>query len=778
MPRTPARPTDPPPPAARRRGSAAASILIVDDEAAVCEGLRDHLVRAGYATEVATSADAAAELLANAAFDLLLCDVQMPGRSGLELVRQALGEYTSMAAIMMSGLDDPDVAESAVALGAYGYVVKPFTPNELVMQVRNALKHLELDRETAKRQRGVDELLAERTEALGSLQERQTLLERLSKIQRSLAQRGELEDVVKAIVDGAQELLGAEIAALRLIDEDEPGSMVLRAATGIADDDLAAAAALVSIDADRPPGEAQPAIAGLDVASAIAAPLYQDGELIGSVVVATRAPDRTFTGAEGEMLVAFADHASVALADVRLLDQTDPAHDPLTGLPNRNRFFEYAEQAIATAGADEPDPAVLLIVLDRFGVVNEKLRHEVGDALLVAVAERLADCMDPTDTVARFGGNDFAVLLQSLAGRTDPEGVAEGILRAFARPIELDGREIAVSASIGIASGRGDAHELVRHADIAMYRAHRGGKGRFERFSPGMKVGLLQQLALEADLQGALERDEFEVHYQPIVALHERQLSGFEALVRWRHPKRGLIPPLAFIPLAEEMGLMNSIGRWVLRESCREAARWQAIRPTNPPLSVNVNLSALELEAPDLVAHVKAALREFDIEPRRLVLEITETILMQDVGVAAGALVELKKLGVRLAIDDFGTGYSSLHYIRRFPLDILKIAKPFVDELSRAREETALVQTIIDLAANFNLQVVAEGVESLRQSIELGSLGCEFAQGYLFSRPMDRDTAMRMLERAGRGYGRLGETAGQDFSLPPLAEPAYAAPAR
>lgn len=748
----------------------AARVLVVDDEEAISRLVARVLEPAGHVCMVAANVAEAREALAANDFDLVVADVQMPGESGIVLARHVAAHHPHTAIVMMSGLDDPAIAESALEVGAYGYMIKPVARNEILIGVANALRRRALE--------------LENQAFLVTLQERQALLERLARIQRSISRRAALEDVLHAIVAGAQELLGEEIAVLRIVDQDDPATMVIRASAGMAADEVEvarrapvgegadgraiAAGDLAAIDGTEPAAKRSQAVAGLRAAAAIAAPVRESGQIAGSLVVASYDSERIFSGAEQEMLIAFAEHASLALTDARMVEQVrDATHDPLTGLPNRGLFLEKTSATTARTRAGDVDPAVLLIELDRLGVVNETLGHEVGDALLCAVAALLRECVRASDTVARVGGGDFAILLNDVSARSNPEEVAERIFAAFESPIDLDGRQIAVTASIGIASGRGDAHEMLRHADVAMYRARREGKSRYERFTPGMKAGMLQRLELEADLLRAVERDEFVVHYQPIVALAGQQLVGFEALVRWQHPRRELIPPLSFIPLAEELGLINAIGRRVLNEACRQAARWQAERPTDPALYVTVNLSARQLQRPDLVQEVRTALRESELEPHRLVLEITETILMNDADMAASALIELKRLGVRLAIDDFGTGYSSLHYIRRFPLDILKIAKPFIDGIARSREDLALVKTILDLANNFNLQVVAEGVETLRQSVELGRLGCPLVQGYLFSRPVDGETAVRMLSQPGRGYGRLGRSASQDFALPP-----------
>jgi diguanylate cyclase (GGDEF)-like protein/PAS domain S-box-containing protein len=427
-------------------------------------------------------------------------------------------------------------------------------------------------------------------------------------------------------------------------------------------------------------------------------------------------------------------------------------HDSVTGLANRALFRDRVEHALERQGRDLGAVTVLLMDLDDFKTVNDSLGHAAGDRLLGEVGERLRGCLRQADTAARLGGDEFAVLLEDGGDGVEAAEVASRILTAFEEPFRLDGKDVLVRTSIGIASGdlmsptvAHGAEELLRNADVAMYMAKEAGKGRYQIFEPAMHDTALKRLELKADLQRALDNEEFIVHYQPVIELETGRIEGFEALMRWEHPVRGTVPPLDFIPLAEETGLIVPIGNWVLREACRRAIELQARFPTDPPLHMAVNLSARQLQRPEVVSDVGLALMETGLEPSHLVLEITETTMMQDIELSTQRLTELKELGVKLAVDDFGTGYSSLNYIRRFPVDILKVDKSFVDGVTSGGEESALAAAIIELASILRLRPVAEGIERADQLEKLLSLSCDLGQGYYFARPLPLDAVDELL---------------------------------
>jgi diguanylate cyclase (GGDEF)-like protein/PAS domain S-box-containing protein len=429
-------------------------------------------------------------------------------------------------------------------------------------------------------------------------------------------------------------------------------------------------------------------------------------------------------------------------------------HDALTGLPNRALFVDRLSQALERVRrAGEKSFAVLFLDLDRFKVVNDSLGHGVGDQMLVEIAARLERLLRPGDTVARFGGDEFTLLLGEVATPIEATHRAEKVLDALAVPFALDRHEVFTSASVGIAVSAGgseDPEELLRNADAALSRAKVLGKNRYEVFDRGMHAEAMERLQLETDLRRALDRGEFTLHYQPVVEVEAGRIVGFEALIRWNHPERGMVQPGAFIPVAEEMGLIHPLGRWVIEEACGAAKRWGGDGAAGGGLRVSLNLSAAQFSQADLVEHVERTIGECGIRPGVLHFEITESVILEHAGPAQDMLSRLRALGVVLCMDDFGTGYSSLGYLHRFPIDELKIDRSFVARMDTDARNAQLVQAIIALARNLGVKVVAEGVETAEQLAALRALGCEYAQGFLFSRALPEADADALLARAPR----------------------------
>jgi len=425
-------------------------------------------------------------------------------------------------------------------------------------------------------------------------------------------------------------------------------------------------------------------------------------------------------------------------------------HDPLTNLANRARLSERLEHALERAAHHGGGLAILFMDIDDFKSVNDSFGHPVGDRLLIEVAERVQRQLRPGDTAARLGGDEFAVLLEDIGIDGEVAAIAERIIGSLRPPLLLGDREVFVRASIGIAISAGEeaADELLRRADVAMYVAKGAGKGRSAVYDATMEHSIVGRLELAAELQRALERHEFVLHYQPSIVLASGKMDGVEALLRWRHPTRGLLAPAEFIPVAEETGLILPIGRWVLHEACLQARRWQSEYPGAPPLTMAVNVSARQVQQAGLRDVVADALASSGLAPATLVLEITESLMMQDAELAIARLNELKQLGVRLAIDDFGTGYSSLSYLRRFPVDILKIDKSFVDGVNRYGKERELAQSIIELGQTLHLEIVAEGIEHADQLGWLRSRRCTLGQGFYFSEPLTEEALGQMLREA------------------------------
>ena len=444
----------------------------------------------------------------------------------------------------------------------------------------------------------------------------------------------------------------------------------------------------------------------------------------------------------------------------------DALHDSLTSLANRALFLDRLRNVMARTARDKGYAfAVLFLDLDRFKTVNDSLGHAAGDQLIVGVAGRLVECLRDTDLVtrhdssapqaeyednlvARLGGDEFTILLDNIRDVSDPIRVAERIKQALAAPFVIQGQQVYSSASIGIAlssTGYQDVQDILRDADVAMYRAKSIGPARWELFDQAMRARAVARLKLEVDLHRAVERQEFKLVYQPVVSLSDGVVRGFEALVRWQHPTRGLVSPAEFIPLAEEVGLIGVLGAWVLNAACIQAALWQRSYPRSEPLTMSVNVSAHQLTQGDLVKQVANVLLRTGIIPRTLKLELTESVVMGDTERARGIFMALKGLDVNLSLDDFGTGYSSLSQLRRLPLDTLKVDRSFVSAMDSDDEKRQITQIIVSLAQLLGMTVVAEGAETLGEVLALKAMGCEFVQGYYYYRPLDTADAEALL---------------------------------
>jgi diguanylate cyclase (GGDEF)-like protein len=615
-----------------------------------------------------------------------------------------------------------------------------------------------LDQERTLRAEG--ELRAqENVRLLAMLQERQVALERLAKIQASISRRAPLPEVLEAVVEGARALLGDEVVGLRLVDHDDPSQMTMVSSLGVSHAMLAAAMRtpvskgaggraivedrVVVVSDYQNTDLAIDEFVGDRLQCALAAPIHEDGRAVGSITVATHRAGREYSETDCEMLVALADHASIALNDAKAVDQMRHLayHDALTGLPNRLLFFEHLAHAVANAGRSGAGLAVLYLDVDRFKLVNDSLGHTVGDLLLEALAKRLRASLRAADLAARLGGDEFAVLAENISA-AGAKTLADAICATLGDPFEIGGHHLAVTASIGIMvdeGGRADAESLLRNADLAMYRAKLDGVGKHIFYEPGMHEVASTRANLEGSLRRAVDRSQFEVHYQPIVWLASGEAIGVEALVRWRQDDGTLVSPAQFIPIAEEMGLIVPIGKMVMHTSMVQVREWQHQHPGAEGLNLSINLSARQLYQPDVVADVMEALEATDFNPTRLTLELTETALMHDTTTMSARVRDLRALGIRIALDDFGTGYSSLSYLRTFPIDVLKVDKSFIDDIARGSEKANLARAIIQLGRTMNLDIVAEGIEDPGQVIELLRLHCRLGQGFHFARPLSAE---------------------------------------
>jgi diguanylate cyclase (GGDEF)-like protein/PAS domain S-box-containing protein len=528
----------------------------------------------------------------------------------------------------------------------------------------------------------------------------------------------------------ATEMLGASEESLKGVDWRNPEVPLLK------------------LDGNPLPSEQAPFNLALETRERASAPLGierpRDGDWIW--VQMSVMPWLDEQGTIRNLLCTLEDVTQRKTAEAELAIQT--FRDRLTSLPNRALFMERLSQALLRADRRQLTSAVLFLDLDRFKMVNDSLSHEAGDHLLVQVAKRIRGSLRPEDTVARIGGDDFVVLFEDIHSINDALRVAERIRASFEEVFTFHEHELYVTGSMGLAISTSSStvpSELLRDAEVAMYRAKAKGDGSIEIFDPSMNAQALLRLQLESDLRHGLERNEFRLFYQPLVSLSTGLIEGWEALVRWQHPERGLVPPNDFIPAAEETGLIVPLGKWVLEEAVRQASIWRSKFYSDPPRLISVNISGRQFQQKDLVHTVTDVLDSSHFDPRCLKLEITESVMMRDPKASLEAMNALRGLDIHLVIDDFGTGYSSLSYLKRFPVDTLKVDKSFVDGLGKDSESTAIVKAVISLAKSLGMRVTAEGIETAEQLERLRALDCDQGQGYLFSRPVPAGAAEELL---------------------------------
>ena len=683
-----------------------ASVLLVDDLPAnllaleaVLDPLGQRVVRAGSGAE-------ALSLLAAEDFALILLDVQMPGLDGYETalrIRRSERNSTTPILFVTAIQREPADVERGYAVGAIDYVEKPFDPGVMRAKVASVLQFRSRER------------------ALSASEER--FRKAFDDAPIGMALVG-LDGRFLQVNSSLEALTGRDrtwLLGRTHQDLTHPDDLA---------SDLAKTRRLCDGTVDRHRFEKRfKHAAGHDVWVCGNISLVRDPEGAPRYYVHQIEDTTDRKRAEHEL-------ARAAL------------HDPLTGLPNRTLFSERLDSALVRLLRVPAPLGVLFVDLDRFQAINARFGHRSGDRVLVDVAARLESAFRPTDTVARLDGDTFCVMCDSLEGELDITGIADRVHASLATPIRCDGVELRVSACVGIAMASGpeaDPEQLLRDADAAMYQAKSNGPGTSRLYDTAMQARAEHRRHLVADLAGALERGEFVLYYQPQVSLATAAVTGMEALVRWRRPGHGIVEPGAFIPIAEETGMIGELGAWILEEACRQAAIWNRESPQLPGLGMAVNLSALQLDDRALPALVADVLARTGVDPAQLNLEITETVLMQDTRANSETLRTLKAVGVTLSVDDFGTGYSSLSYLKRFPVDVLKIDRSFIQGLPEDREDAAIVAAVIALGHALSLTVVAEGVETVEQRDALRIAGCELAQGYLFSRPQPADVVTEQL---------------------------------
>lgn len=683
-------------------------LLVVDDELMNRDMLSRRLERAGYAVDVAADAREALERLEDDQIELILLDSMMPGMSGVDLLRLLRGTYTQaeLPIIMVTALSDSTRVVEALNLGANDYITKPIDFSVALARIQSQIA----------RKRAEDSV-------------------RDSEQRYALAARGS--------TDG---LWDWDLTTNRLFLSERWKQMLALADSDIGTDPAGWMARIHP--ADRPAFQNE-----LDALRRPGGPAQFSGEY----------RLQHTSGAYRWMLtrgfvLRDPDGNAVRMSGSQTDITTSRAFDSLTGLPNRVFFTDKLENAIARTAAGAAPFAVLFLDMDRFKVVNDSLGHQAGDRLLVELANRLSQAMESaapalppgvTYVIARLGGDEFAILVEGAGDAASMRPLAERIEAAVREPFTLENRELFASISIGIALGApeySNAAEVLRDADTAMYRAKSLGRSRWAIFDSEMRAMAVARMEMESDLRHAIARDELRLYYQPKVELGNNRVVGFEALLRWQHPTRGLIPPLQFIPLAEETGLIVPIGAWVIREACIMLRHWQKEFPFVPPLEMSVNLSVRQFWQNNLVGQVADALAETGLDPECLQLEVTESVFVQEPVAAASVLAELKGLGVGLKLDDFGTGYSSLSYLSQLPCDSLKIDKSFVNQMCTDISCSEIIRTVVQLANSLGKQVIAEGIETEAQAELLKSLGCGFGQGYLFSKPMAAEKATAYLK--------------------------------
>ena len=688
-------------------------VLLIEDSSEEAELIRMMLaqsrreeVRVDHVTRLA---DGLARLAAAPA-DVVLLDFSLPDSKGLLSFQRVRAAAPHAPIVILTNLDDEETALSAVREGAQDYLVKRQVDNELLLRsIRYAIERMHAER------------------ALWESEERY-----------ALAVNGAHDGIWDWNISTGATYFSPRWKAMLGYHDDEIGTGIDEWFSRVHPDDRTGLRKALDahLAGHQPHFEHEHRMVGKSQA-----PIW---------VLSRGLAVRDTTGNPTRMAGSLTDTTARKRAEEQLLH--DALYDALTQLPNRTLFLDHLGLAMEQARRRPATIVGLLFVdLDRFKNINDSLGHSVGDELLVELSRRLTQFLRPGDTVARLGGDEFAILLNDIHGAGDATRVAERVQELIREKLVVAGREVFTSASIGVALSNPSyaaPEEILRDADTAMYRAKAAGRGCYQVFDQTMHRSVVALLKLETELRQAVERQQFVMHYQPIVSLDDSRIVGFEGLVRWLHPERGLVRPSRFIGVAEETGLIVPLGWWVLEQACRHAREWQRVVPMTPPLYVSLNVSGKVVMQSDMFDRVVAILQETGLPPSSLRLEITENVIMDHGELALQKLAQFHRLGVQFSVDDFGTGYSSLSYLQRFSYDTLKIDRSFIAGMGSTGDAAAIVKTIVALANMLNINVVAEGVETSAQLEKLREIGCSHAQGFLFSRPVDRSAAQAMLLNA------------------------------
>jgi diguanylate cyclase (GGDEF)-like protein/PAS domain S-box-containing protein len=687
---------------------ATAQILVVEDEKIVARNIQERLKSFGYAVSgVASSGEEAIRKADKLQPDLVLMDIMLKGEMDGVQAATEIRERFHIPVIYLTAFADEYTLQRASITEPFGYILKPFEERELHTIIEMALYKHQMEKKLKRSEQWLGKLLKTIGDAViaadhkGAVTFMNPVAEALTGWRQEDALGKDLSEVFNTTSEKMSGL--AEMLSLKGLLQGGAGG-------------FSSQPVLIAKDGTETPIDSSAALMKDD-----------HGNITGLILI-------------------FRNAASRLRAEEQLLH--DAFHDPLTGLPNRALFMDRLGHAVARAKRrGDYLFAVLFLDLDRFKTINDSLGHAIGDELLGAVARRLEACVRPGDTVARLSGDEFAILLQDIEDVNAVRQVADRIHKELAAPLVLQGQEVMTTASIGIAlseTGYERPEDILRDADRAMYRAKALGKARYEVFGSAKHLQTVERMQLETDLRRALTRDDFQFCYQPIVSLESGTLSGFEALLRWRHPERGIVSPDDFIPVAEATGLIVYIGQWAIREACRQIQVWQGQFP-DEPLAISVNLSSVQLSQPGLVEEIGRVLDETGIDGKHLKLEITESVLVDNAESAVVTLRQIKALNIRLCLDDFGTGYSSLSYLHRLPIDTIKIDRSFVSTLGMDEDNPEIARTIVMLAHNLGIDVIAEGIETVEQMERLRDLRCDFGQGNYFSMPLDSAGAAALI---------------------------------
>ncbi|HEY0288584.1 MAG TPA: EAL domain-containing protein [Pseudomonas sp.] len=692
-----------------------ATLLIVDDEVQVRKLLSVMLENQGYRTLTARSGEEALAMVEQEPPDLILLDIMMPGMNGYEVASRLKGSKTTanIPIIMLSALSDQRSRLRGLEAGAEDFLSKPVESVELWLRVRNLL----------------------RLKAFGDYLKSHSLM-----VEEQLQQRTiDLERFRSAMDASDDSIFLINRSTMRLIEFNRAACVVL----GYPPDEL-----LHTDLADL--GDAS--IAELEVLYDLIISGKAPGETIesrirrkdGSHVPVEIHRQAYKTGADWIIIAIFRDITHRKEADQHLLKMAH--YDSLTGLPNRNLFYTTLQMGLTQAAISGWQLAVITVDLDDFKMVNDTWGHLIGDQMLVELSQRLSNCLNVSDTLGRMDGDEFALILMVREGQPDTQQMIERIREVLHKPYRLGGHDTSMTASMGIALYPDDGEEaqgLIKYANTAMSRAKQAGRNTYRFYTTQMNTEILARLEMETALRQAVQEQSFQLVYQPKVRLSDGCICGLEALLRWPRPGQPNISPAVFVPILENLGLISRVGKWVIASVCEQIASWQ--RSGVKPLEVAVNVSGQQIIEGDLIADITQALKDSQIEPRWLEVELTESSLMENTVHTIASLQRLRSIGIQIAIDDFGTGYSSLAYLRRFPIDKLKIDIAFIREVSSNPQDAAITRTIIELAHSLNLQVIAEGVETQEQLAFLTDKGCDHGQGYLFSKPLLPDELEALL---------------------------------